>query len=140
MKRIQPCLWFDNQAEQAAKFYASVFPNSKVGRIIPYGKAASEAAGQPEGSVLTVEFELEGLSFLGLNGGSHFKLNPSISFIVGCESEKEIDELWRKLCREPRMPLQKYPFAEKYGWCEDQFGVNWQLILGPRRKNIVPAL
>jgi predicted 3-demethylubiquinone-9 3-methyltransferase (glyoxalase superfamily) len=140
MEKIQPCLWFDNQAEEAAKYYCSVFADAGIRRVVPYGPAASQASGRPEGSVMTVEFELEGLRILGLNGGPHFKLNPSFSFFVGCNSEREIDGLWQGLLKEVRMELMKYPFAEKYGWCEDRFGVNWQLILAPRRQKIVPAL
>ena len=140
MKNIQPCLWFDNQAEDAAKFYTSVFENSRIGRTVRYGRSASKASGQPEDSIMTVEFELENLTFLGLNGGPHFKLNPTMSFFVGCESEKEIDTLWSKLSKVARMELGKYPFAKKYGWCEDRFGINWQLIQSPRKQKIAPAL
>ena len=140
MKRIQTCLWFNTQAEEAAKFYVSVFADSRIRGVVPYGKSASEASGQLEGSVMTVDFEIAGMSFLALNGGPHFKIDPSISFFVGCESESEINDLWKKLKHSTRMELQKYPFAQKYGWCEDRFGVNWQLILGSRRQKIAPAL
>lgn len=139
-QKIIPCLWFNDQAEDAARFYATVFRNSKIGNVAHYGKSAALASGQSEGSVLTVEFELEGMSFLGLNGGPHFKMDPSISFIVGCESESEIDGLWAKLAKTSRIELGRYPFAEKYGWCEDHLGVNWQLILAPREQKISPAL
>ncbi|MGZ3687163.1 MAG: VOC family protein [Bdellovibrionota bacterium] len=138
--KIQVCLWFDHQAEEAARFYASLFRSSQVGKAVPYGPAASEASGQPEGSAMTVEFELEGVRFLGLNGGNQFHFSPAISLLVGCTSEAEIDALWSKLSQSTRMPLQKYPFAEKYGWCQDRFGIDWQLILAPRRQKIAPAL
>jgi predicted 3-demethylubiquinone-9 3-methyltransferase (glyoxalase superfamily) len=143
MKKMQPCLWFNGEGEDAAKFYTSVFKNSKLGDTVLTGKATAAASGRPEGSVLTVEFELEGLSFLALNGGPHFKINPSISFFVVCESAAELDQLWSKLAKHSRMDPQKYPFADKYGWCEDRFGVNWSLYYKagiPKRQKISPAL
>lgn len=140
MTPIQICLWFDNQAEAAANLYLSAFRNSRRGGVVRYGKAAANASGQPGESVMTVELELEGLKLLTLNGGPHFRINPAISFFVGCESESEIDELWGKLSKTVRMELKRYPWAPKYGWCEDPFGVNWQLMLGPRRQKISPAL
>ena len=122
--KLQTCLWFDGQAEQAAALYTSIFKRSQMGRVVPYGKAGAEASGQREGAVMTVEFELAGHRFLGLNGGAHFKINPSISFFVACENESEMDALWSKLAKTVRMELKKYPFSQRYGWCEDRFGVN----------------
>src|SRR3990172_9310346 len=97
MQKIISCVWFDNQAEQAANFYSSVFNNTKIGRTARYDKASAQASGQPEGSVVTTGFEIEGFKFLGLNGGPVFKINPSISFFVITKEENEIDDLWNKL-------------------------------------------
>jgi len=140
MNKIQTCLWFDGQAEEAAKLYTSLFKGSKLGRSVSYGKSGAKASERTEGSPMTVEFEIAGLNLLGLNGGPHFKFNPSISFFIGCDNEKEIDGLWEKLAKNVRMELKKYPFAEKYGWCEDRFGINWQLMIGTRRQKVTPAL
>lgn len=140
MQYIKTCLWFDIQGEEAARFYCSILKDGQIERTIPYGKAASHASGQPEGSVMTVDFTIGNLPFMALNGGPHFRFNPSISFVVGCESEAEMEKLWTKLGQSVRMELATYPFARKYGWCEDRFGVNWQLIWGPDRQRISPAL
>jgi predicted 3-demethylubiquinone-9 3-methyltransferase (glyoxalase superfamily) len=93
-KKITPCLWFDTQAEDAAKFYASVFKNSKIGKISRYGKEGFEVHGKKAGTVMTVEFEIEGQKFLALNGGPHFKFNEAVSFQVHCETQQEIDYFW----------------------------------------------
>src|SRR5207253_10490640 len=97
MQKITSCLWFDNQAEEAANFYVSIFKNSKVGNITRYDEAAAQASGRPKGSVLTVEFELEGQKFVGLNGGPIFKFTEAVSFQVDCETQEEVDYLWEKL-------------------------------------------
>ena len=97
MQKITPFLWFDNQAEEAAKFYTSVFENSKVGRILRYDEASAKGAGRPVGSVLTIEFEIAGQKFTALNGGPEFKFNESISFVVNCETQNEVDYFWEKL-------------------------------------------
>ena len=99
MQIITPFLWFDDQAEEAAKFYTSVFKNSKVGKILRYGEEAAKVSqnGRPVGSVLTIEFELEGQKFTALNGGPQFKFNESISFVVNCETQEEVDYFWNKL-------------------------------------------
>lgn len=152
MQKITPCLWFDTQAEEAAKFYVSVFKNSKLGDILYYDEASSKASGQPEGSVLTVEFEIEGKMFMGLNGGPIFKLNPSVSFFLNFDPSKDtnarenLDALWGKLSDGGKtlMPLQEYPFSKWYGWVQDKYGVSWQLMLtnpeGEERPFIVPSL
>jgi predicted 3-demethylubiquinone-9 3-methyltransferase (glyoxalase superfamily) len=134
MQKITPFLWFDNQAEEAAKFYASLFKNSKIGKIARYGQEGHEIHGREAGSVMTVEFELAGYKLAGLNGGPLFKFTPAISFFVVCETEAEIDALWQKLSQEgmAMMPLQKYDWSEKYGWVMDRFGLSWQLSLGKK--------
>lgn len=141
---ITPCIWFDNEAEDAVKFYSSLFDNSKVNRIIRYGKEGFEYHHKPEGSVMTVEFELNGQSFLALNGGPVFKPNESISLFVYCESEERINFLYEKLSEggSINMPLDKYDWSPKYAWVKDKFGVSWQLdieaINSPQK--IVPSL
>jgi predicted 3-demethylubiquinone-9 3-methyltransferase (glyoxalase superfamily) len=141
MQKIVPCLWFDNQAEEAVHFYAKIFKNSKIGRITRYNASMAKASGQPMGSVMTVSFELEGFKAEALNGGPAFKFTPALSFYVNCESEAEIDEKWKHLSAggQARMALDKYPWSEKYGWTTDKYGMEWQLIVAPGRKKIVPA-
>ena len=121
MQKITPFLWFDTQAEEAAKFYTSVFKNSKVGKILRYDKAAAKAAGQPAGSVLTIEFEIEGQKFTALNGGPAFKFNESISFVVNCDTQKEVDYFWEKLTADGGQESQ-------CSWLKDKFGVSWQVV------------
>lgn len=141
---ITPCIWYDKEAEEAVEFYSSLFDNSKVNRIIPYGKEGFEYHHKPEGSVMTVEFELNGQSFLALNGGPVFKPNESISLFVYCESEERINFLYEKLSEggSINMPLDKYDWSPKYAWVKDKFGVSWQLdieaINSPQK--IVPSL
>jgi predicted 3-demethylubiquinone-9 3-methyltransferase (glyoxalase superfamily) len=120
MQKITPFLWFDNQAEEAAKFYTSVFKNSKVGRILRYDEAAAKAAGQPVGSVLTIEFEIEGQKFTALNGGPVFKFNESISFVVNCNTQEEVDYYWEQLTADGGEESQ-------CSWLKDKFGVSWQV-------------
>jgi predicted 3-demethylubiquinone-9 3-methyltransferase (glyoxalase superfamily) len=93
VQKITPCLWFDNQAEEAAKFYASMFKNSKIGNMTRYGEAGAKVSGRPKGSVMTVTFEIEGQEFVALNGGPHFTFSEAISFMVKCETQMEIDEM-----------------------------------------------
>lgn len=142
MQKITPCLWFDQQAEEAVRFYTSLFKNSKTGLSDKYDESSSEVSGQPKGSVMTVEFELEGQEFLALNGGPLFKFSPAVSFFVNCETEEEINTLWEKLSEGGlvMMEFQKYPFSEKYGWLSDKFGVSWQLSLAKGSQKITPAL
>jgi predicted 3-demethylubiquinone-9 3-methyltransferase (glyoxalase superfamily) len=121
MQKITPFLWFDDQAEEAVKFYTSVFENSKVGRILRYGEEAAKASGQPTGSVLTIEFEIEGQKFVGLNGGPQFKFNESISFVVNCETQEEVDYFWEKLTADGGQESQ-------CGWLKDKFGLSWQVV------------
>jgi predicted 3-demethylubiquinone-9 3-methyltransferase (glyoxalase superfamily) len=121
MQKVTPFLWFDNQAEEAAKFYTSVFENSKVGKIIRYDEAAAKAASRPVGSVLTIEFEIEGQKFTALNGGPVFKFNESISFAVNCDTQKEVDYFWEKLTADGGQESQ-------CGWLKDKFGVSWQIV------------
>jgi predicted 3-demethylubiquinone-9 3-methyltransferase (glyoxalase superfamily) len=116
MQKISPFLWFDTQAEEAMKFYTSIFKNSKVGEIRRYG----DTGPGPKGSVMTATFTLEGLEFTALNAGPHFKFNPAISFYVNCETQAEVDELWDKLLAGGQ-PMQ-------CGWLTDKFGLAWQII------------
>lgn len=119
-QKIAPFLWFDTQAEEAARFYTSVFENSRIKRISRYGNAGREAHGKEAGSVMTVEFELEGLAFVALNGGPHIKFNEAISFQVVCDSQTEIDHCWNSLCKDGQ--------AGPCGWLKDKFGLSWQIV------------
>jgi predicted 3-demethylubiquinone-9 3-methyltransferase (glyoxalase superfamily) len=122
MQNIIPCLWFDDKAEEAAKFYASVFKGSKVGDVTRYGKEGYEIHGREAGTVMTVEFEIEGQEFLGLNGGPIFKFNEAISFQVLCETQGEVDYYWQKLSEGGDEK------AQQCGWLKDQYGVSWQIV------------
>ncbi|MDH3443690.1 MAG: VOC family protein [Deltaproteobacteria bacterium] len=122
MQKITPCLWFDSNAEEAAKFYVSIFKNSKIGNISRYGKEGHEIHGKPEGSVLTVEFELNGQTFTALDGGPIFKFNEAISFQVSCESQEELDYYWEKLSKDGDER------AQQCGWLKDKYGVSWQIV------------
>ncbi len=121
MQKITPFLWFDDQAEEAVKFYTSVFKNSKIGRILRYSEEAAKASGRPAGSVLTVELEMEGQKFVALNGGPLFKFNESISFVVNCETQEEVDYFWEKLTADGGQESQ-------CGWLKDKFGLSWQVV------------
>jgi predicted 3-demethylubiquinone-9 3-methyltransferase (glyoxalase superfamily) len=142
MQKITPFLWFDDQAEEATSFYTSIFRNSKIVNVSRYGEAGGEVSGRPEGSVMTVAFQLDGQEFIALNGGPEFNFTPAISFFTACETEEEIDELWGKLSDggEILMPLQGYPFSDKFGWVSDRFGVSWQLNLASSTQKITPFL
>ena len=120
MQKLTSCLWFDNQAEDAVKFYTSVFKNSKVGRIARYDDAGAKASGRPKGSVMTIEFELNGQQFLALNGGPVFKFTEAISFIVNCESQQEVDYFWNRLSEEGS--------EVQCGWLRDKYGLSWQIV------------
>lgn len=142
MQQITPCLWFDGQAEEAVKLYTSLFPNSTITATARYGKEGAAASGQPEGSVMTVKFELDGQAFLGLNGGPIFKFTPAISLFVSCKDVQRLDALYNALSEggSVLMPYQKYPFSEKYAWVQDKFGVSWQLNLAERNQMIATSL
>ncbi len=131
-QKIIPNLWYDDQAQEAAEFYTSLFNDSSIGNITHYSQVGYEIHGRPEGSIMTVEFELAGYRFIGLNGGPHFKFTPAISFFVVCETEKEIDKLWKELSDGGMalMELDTYDWSEKYGWVQDRYGLTWQLSLG----------
>jgi len=120
MQKITPFLWFDHQAEEAANFYTSVFKNSKVGKILRYDEATAKAAGGPVGSVLTIEFEIEGQKFTALNGGPQFKFNESVSFVVDCKTQEEVDYFWEKLTAGGGQ-------ESECGWLKDKFGLSWQV-------------
>lgn len=142
MQKISVCLWFDSNAEEAVQFYTSLFKNSKVGGKTHYGEVSSAQAGQPKDSVLTVKFNLEGIDFLALNGGPMFNFTPAISYFVNCDTEAEVAELYKQLSDGGMvlMPLDKYPFSEKFAWVDDRFGVSWQINLGKHHQKIVPFL
>ena len=122
MQKITPFLWFDGQAEQAAKFYTSIFKNSTVGKILRYGEEVAKVSesGRPVGSVLTIEFELDGQKFVALNGGPQFKFNESVSFVVNCETQEEVDHFWAKLTSDGGE-------ESACGWLKDKFGLSWQI-------------
>jgi predicted 3-demethylubiquinone-9 3-methyltransferase (glyoxalase superfamily) len=122
MQKITPCLWFDDQAEEAVNFYVSIFKNSRVGNITRYGEEGVKVSGRPKGTVMTVMFQLDGQEFMALNGGPVFKFTEAISFIVYCKTQKEIDELWRKLSEGGDEK------AQQCGWLKDKYGVSWQIV------------
>lgn len=144
MQKITPCVWFNGDAEEAVNFYTSVFKKSKVGKVLRYDEASAEASGQPLGSVLTIDFAIEGNDFLALNGGSAFKINPAISFFVITKDESEVDFLWEKFSDGGKvlMELDQYDWSKKYGWIEDKFGLSWQLMLTEDeiKQKIIPSL
>jgi predicted 3-demethylubiquinone-9 3-methyltransferase (glyoxalase superfamily) len=116
MQKISPFLWFDNKAEEAANFYVSVFKNAKVVTTTRYG----EGAPAPKGTVMTVVFQLFGQEFIALNGGPHYKFSPAISFVVNCQAQQEVDELWDKLSQGGQI--------QQCGWLQDKYGVSWQIV------------
>jgi predicted 3-demethylubiquinone-9 3-methyltransferase (glyoxalase superfamily) len=122
IQRIAPCLWFDNQAEEAAKLYVRIFKNSKITAISRYSKAGFEVHRRPEGSVLTVAFKLDGQPFTALNGGPLFKFNEAVSLQVYCTTQKEIDYYWA------RLGDGGDPEAQQCGWLKDKFGLSWQVV------------
>jgi predicted 3-demethylubiquinone-9 3-methyltransferase (glyoxalase superfamily) len=121
MRNITPNLWFDTQAEDAARFYTSIFPNSKITAISRYSPEVAKAAHMPEGLVLTVAFELDGNRFLGLNGGPIFKFSEAVSFVVDCKDQEEVDYFWDRLTADGGQPSQ-------CGWLKDKFGLSWQIV------------
>jgi predicted 3-demethylubiquinone-9 3-methyltransferase (glyoxalase superfamily) len=116
LQKITPFLWFDDNAEEAANLYTSIFKNSKIESVTRYG----EAGPGPKGTVMTVAFQLEGQAFVALNGGSHFTFSPAISFVVNCETQQEVDELWEKLTEGGE--------EVECGWLKDRYGVSWQIV------------
>ena len=116
MQKITPFLWFDGKAEEAMKFYVSIFKNSKVGSVTRYG----EAGPGPEGTVMSATFQLDGQDFFALNGGPQFKFTPAISLFVNCETQQEVDELWEKLSEGGE--------KQRCGWLKDRFGLSWQIV------------
>ena len=116
MQKITPCLWFDTEGEEAAKFYTSVFPNSRIVDVARYGSAGP----RPEGTVMTVDFELDGQHFIALNGGPEFTFNEAISFQVSCETQEEVDRYWGALSDGGE--------EGPCGWLKDKFGVSWQIV------------
>ena len=121
MQKIAPCLWFDDQAEEAAKFYVSVFKHSKLGQVTYYGDAGATVSGRPKGSVMTVAFEIDGQEFLALNGGPIFKFTEAISLMVKCDTQQEIDHMWEALSEDGE--------KGQCGWLKDKFGLSWQIIV-----------
>jgi predicted 3-demethylubiquinone-9 3-methyltransferase (glyoxalase superfamily) len=120
MPKITPCLWFDHDAEDAARFYVSVFPNSSIGHVSRYGKEGFEHHRKPEGSVLTVEFVLDGEPFTALNGGPAFKLSEAVSFQIDCADQAEVDHYWNALSEGGE--------TQQCGWLRDRFGLSWQVV------------
>ena len=120
MQKITPFIWFDTQAEEAGNFYTSVFKNSKILNTSYYGEQGQEVTGKAPGSVMVVEFEIEGQQFQVINGGPSFKVNPAISFVIDCKDQEEVDYYWSKLTEGGK--------EVQCGWLEDKFGVSWQVV------------
>ncbi len=118
--KINPCLWFDTEAEEAARFYCSIFKNSKVGTISRYGREGKQIHGKEAGSVMAVEFELDGQRFAALNGGPQFKFSEAISFQIHCDDQKEVDYFWAKLTDDGE--------EGPCGWLKDRYGLSWQVV------------
>lgn len=122
MQKISPCLWFDDNAEDAVNFYVSVFKDSNIGNVTRYGKEGYDIHKKKEGSIMTIDFEIEGQKFLALNGGPIFKFNEAISFQIYCDTQEEIDYYWDKLTEDGDKN------AQVCGWLKDKFGVSWQVV------------
>jgi predicted 3-demethylubiquinone-9 3-methyltransferase (glyoxalase superfamily) len=122
LDKITPNLWFSDNAEEAANFYLTVFKNASIGTISHYGKVGYEIHKMPEGTVMTIEFTLEGQKFIGLNGGPVFKFSEAISFVINCETQQEIDYYWEKLSEGGDAS------AQQCGWLKDKFGLSWQVV------------
>lgn len=120
MQKIITFLWFDNQAEEAAEFYVSLFSNAEIREITRYNRASSEVSGKANGSVMTVTFRIENQEFIAINGGPHFKFTPAISLFVNCEMQEEVNELWEKLSEGGN--------AGQCGWLTDKYGLSWQIV------------
>lgn len=122
MQKITPFLWFGTQAEEAARYYCAIFPDAAIGAITRYDAAAAAVSGMPQGSVLTVAFQLAGQQFVALNGGPQFRFNESISFLVSCDSQEEVDYYWETL------GAGGDPAARQCGWLKDRYGLSWQIV------------
>ncbi len=122
IQKISTNLWFDTQAEEAVNYYTSIFKNSKIERITRYGKERHDPNSMEEGAIMTIQFSLEGLDFVALNGGPHFKFTEAVSFIVHCDSQDEINYYWEKLSKDGDKN------AQACGWLKDQFGISWQIV------------
>src|SRR6266850_1655988 len=120
MQKITPFLWFDDKAEEAVNFYASIFKNSKVGGVTRYDEAGAKASGRPKGTAMTVEFQLDGQEFVALNGGPHFKFTEAISFVVNCKTQAEVDRFWKQLSAGGQ--------EVQCGWLKDKYGLSWQIV------------
>ncbi len=120
MQKITPFLWFNDKAEEAAKFYVSLFKNSKIVTLTRYGEDGAKASGRPQGTVMTAVFQLDGQEFMALNGGPTFTFSPAVSFLVNCETQEEVDRLWGRLS-EGGKPVQ-------CGWITDKYGLSWQIV------------
>ena len=120
MQKINPFLWFDDKAEEAANFYVSLFKNSKIDDVTRYDEAGAKAAGRPKGSAMVIDFQLEGQEFVALNGGPHFKFTEAVSFVVNCETQQEVDEFWEKLSDGGE--------ESQCGWLKDKYGLSWQIV------------
>jgi predicted 3-demethylubiquinone-9 3-methyltransferase (glyoxalase superfamily) len=134
MQKITPCLWFDDQAEEAVNAYVSIFKNSRIKGMARYDDEGAKAAGRPKGSVMTVQFELDGQEFIALNGGPIFKFTEAVSFMVNCETQAELDHFWQKLSAGGQ--------EVQCGWLKDRFGLSWQVvptILGEMLQDKDPA-
>jgi predicted 3-demethylubiquinone-9 3-methyltransferase (glyoxalase superfamily) len=122
MPKITPCLWFDNNAEEAVHFYLSVFNRSTMGSVTRYGDAGADVSGRPQGSVMTVTFDIDGQGFIALNGGPVFRFNEAISLVVHCATQDELDHYWEALS------VGGDPGAQQCGWLKDKYGVSWQIV------------
>ena len=122
MQKITPFLWFDHQAEEAAHYYVSVFKNARILSVARYGEAAAAASDRPVGSAMTVKFDLDGQTFVALNGGPHFKISEAVSFVVNCDSQEEVDYYWEKL------KAGGDEKAQQCGWLKDKYGMSWQIV------------
>ena len=122
MPTITPCLWFDDHAEEAVSFYTSIFKHSKIGRVSRYGEEGAKASGRPAGTVMTLEFQLDGRVFVALNGGPVFRFNEAISFQVYCKTQEEVDHYWDRLSNGGDVQ------AQQCGWLKDKYGVSWQIV------------
>ena len=120
MQKITPFLWFDDKAEEAAAFYTSIFKNSRIGTIARYGDAGAQVSGRAKGTVMTVEFQIDGQEFVALNGGPQFKFTEAVSFVVNCQTQEEVDEYWKKLSDGGQ--------EVQCGWLKDKYGLSWQIV------------